>query len=82
MMSLRGPSAKHYWDGLERLDNRLQELSIGLIVNQSKIASAKSFFAKYCRRATNKCYVAIVEYNGLAVGCAVKWEGIMLQKRF
>ena len=29
MVSLRGPSSKHFWDGLESLGERLEELGIG-----------------------------------------------------
>ncbi len=29
LVSLRGASAKQFWDGLERLDTKLQELNIG-----------------------------------------------------
>jgi len=28
MLSLRGPSAKQFWDGLERLSERLEELNV------------------------------------------------------
>lgn len=29
MVRLREPSAKHFWDGLERFDERLEELGVG-----------------------------------------------------
>lgn len=29
VVRLRGPSAKHFWDGLEELGSRLEELGIG-----------------------------------------------------
>jgi len=29
MVTLRGPSAKHFWDGLERFGEHLQELGVG-----------------------------------------------------
>lgn len=30
MVILRGPSAKHFWDGLEQFDEQLDELGIEL----------------------------------------------------
>jgi hypothetical protein len=29
MVTLRGPSSKHFWDGIERFGERLEELGIG-----------------------------------------------------
>jgi hypothetical protein len=29
MVTLRGPSAKHFWDGLEEFGARLEELGVG-----------------------------------------------------
>lgn len=29
LVNLRGPSAKHFWDRLEKFDERLEELGIG-----------------------------------------------------
>lgn len=29
MVTLRGPSAKRFWDGLERFDEQLEELGVG-----------------------------------------------------
>jgi hypothetical protein len=29
MVTLRGPSAKHFWDGIERFGEHLQELGVG-----------------------------------------------------
>jgi hypothetical protein len=29
LVNLRGPSAKHYWDGIEKFGEQLEELNIG-----------------------------------------------------
>jgi hypothetical protein len=29
MVNLRGPSAKHFWEGLERFGNELGDLGVG-----------------------------------------------------
>jgi len=29
MVTLRGPSAKHFWDGLEEFGRQLEELGVG-----------------------------------------------------
>lgn len=29
MVSLRGPSTKHFWDGLEQFGEQLEELGVG-----------------------------------------------------